>query len=58
MKTFRRDDVDGAELRDEEMLLAQLSARFEGYNTQAPHSVLGIRRPAEYLADVTLSTSR
>ena len=30
----------------------------DDYNTQAPHSALGMRSPAEYRAGVTLSSSR
>ena len=35
VKTFKRDYVDGAELRDAELVLAQLSTWFEDYNTRA-----------------------
>ena len=28
------------------------------YNTQAPHSALGMRSPADYRAEITLSSSR
>ena len=38
MKTFKRDYVHGAELRDAETVLAQLAAWFEDYNARAPHS--------------------
>ena len=58
MKTFKRDYVHGAELRDAETVLAQLAAWFEDYNARAPHSALGMRSPAEHRADVTLSSSR
>jgi putative transposase len=58
VKTFKRDYVDGAELRDAEAVLAQLSRWIEDYNTQAPHSALGMRSPAEYRAEVTLSSPR
>ncbi len=58
MKTFKRDYVDGAELRDAETVLTQLSAWFDDYNTRTPHSALGMRSPAEYREDVTLSSSR
>src|SRR5262245_55781058 len=34
VKTFKRDYVDGAELRDAETVLAQLGAWFEDYNTR------------------------
>jgi putative transposase len=50
--------VDGAELRDAETVLAQLGAWIDDYNTQAPHSALGMRSPADYRAGVTLSSSR
>jgi transposase InsO family protein len=58
VKTFKRDYVEGAELRDAESVLAQLSGWIEDYNTRAPHSALGMRSPADYRAAVTLSSSR
>ncbi len=59
VKTFKRDYVDGAELRDAKSVLAQLSDWLEDYNTRAPHSALGMRSPAEYRAEqLTLSSSR
>jgi len=48
--TFKRDYVDGAELRDAETVLAQIGGWFEDYNTQAPHSALGMRSPHDYRA--------
>ena len=42
---FKRDYVNGAELRDAETVLARLGGWFDGYNTQAPHSALGIAKP-------------
>ena len=57
-KTFKRDYVEGAELRDAESVLAQLSGWIEDYNTRAPHSALGMRSPAEYRAALTLSSPR
>ena len=56
--TFKRDYVNGAELRDAETVLAQLGGWIDDYNTQAPHSALGMRSPADYRAGVTLSSSR
>ena len=56
--TFKRDYVDRAELQDAESVLAQLGRWIEDYNTQAPHSALGMRSPAVYRAEVTLSSSR
>jgi transposase InsO family protein len=57
--TFKRDYVSGAEPRDAEMVLAQLGGWFDDYNTQAPHSALGMRSPAEYRAEyLTLTSSR
>jgi putative transposase len=58
VKTFKRDYVNGAELRDAESVLAQLGDWFDDYNTRAPHSALGMRSPAHYRADVNLSSSR
>ncbi len=34
-----------------------LARKIADYNTQAPHSALGMRSPAEYRAEVTLSFS-
>jgi hypothetical protein len=48
--TFKRDYVDGAELRDAETVLAQIRGWFADYNTQAPHSALGMRSPHDYRA--------
>jgi putative transposase len=56
--SFKRYYINGAELRDAESVLAQLGGWIDDYNTQAPHSALGMRSPAEYRADVTLSSSR
>jgi len=50
VKTFKRDYVDGAELRDAETVLTQLNAWFDDDNTRAPHSALGMRSPGEYHA--------
>jgi putative transposase len=58
VKTFKRDYVAGAELRDAETVLAQLGAWFDDYNTRAPHSALGMRSPVDYRAALTLSSSR
>ena len=58
MKTFKRDYVGDAELRDAETVLAQLGESFDDYNARAPHSALGMRSPAEYRAAATLSSSR
>jgi putative transposase len=58
VKTFKRDYVAGAELRDAETVLAQLGAWFADYNTRAPHSALGMRSPVDYRAALTLSSSR
>ena len=58
VKTFKRDYVDGAELRDAEAVLAQLGAWFDDYNTRASHSALGMRSPVDYRATLTLSSSR
>jgi len=59
VKTFKRDYVDGAERRDAESVLAELSGWFDNYNTRAPHSALAMRSPAEYRAEqLTLSSSR
>jgi transposase InsO family protein len=57
--TFKRDYLGDADLRDAETVLAQLGGWVEDYNTQAPHSALGMRSPAGYRAEqLTLSSSR
>jgi len=55
VKTFKRDYVSGAELRDAESVLMQLGGWFDDYNTQAPHAALGLRSPAEYRATLDLT---
>src|SRR5437867_1033735 len=52
--TFKRDYVNGAELRDAEAVLAQLGQWLEDYNRQAPHSALGMRPSVEYRATLEL----
>jgi hypothetical protein len=51
--TFKRDYLGDADLRDAETVLANLGGWVDDYNTQAPHSALGMRSPREYRA-VTL----
>jgi len=48
--TFKRDYLGDADLRDAETVLAQLGRQFDDYNSQAPHSALGMRSPREYRA--------
>lgn len=55
MYTFKRDYVHGAELRDAESVVAQLSDWFADYNRRAPHSALGMRPPVEYRASLELT---
>jgi len=55
--TFKRDYVHGAELRDAETVLAQVGDWMADYNTQAPHSALGMRSPAAYRAHRQLTSS-
>ncbi len=55
--TFKRDYVAAADRRDAEAVLTQLVGWIDDYNTQAPHSALGMRSPTAYRADgVTLSS--
>jgi len=56
VRTFKRDYVDGADVRDAESVLAQLRGCFEEYNNRAPHSALGIRSLAEYRAEINRSS--
>ena len=48
--TFKRDDLGDAELHDAETVLTQLGGWVADYNTQAPHSALGMRSPHDYRA--------
>jgi len=48
--TFKRDYLGDADLRDAETVLAQLGQWIEDYNSQAPHSALGMRSPRQYRA--------
>ena len=48
--TFKRDYLGDADLRDAESVLTQLAGWFDDYNSQAPHSALGMRSPREYRA--------
>jgi transposase InsO family protein len=48
--TFKRDYLGGADLPDAESVLTQLGGWFDDYNTQAPHSALGMRSPRAYRA--------
>ena len=52
--TFKRDYLGDAELCDAETVLATQGGWIDHYNTQAPHSALGMRSPREYRA-VTLT---
>ena len=53
--TFKRDYVNGAELRDAETVLDQLAGWFDDYNRRAPHSALGGRPPTEYRARLAVT---
>ena len=54
--TFKRDYLGAAELRDAESVLTQLVGWFDDYNSQAPHSALGMRSPREYRASLPAPT--
>jgi len=54
--TFKRDYLGDADLRDAESVLAQVAGWIDDYNTQAPHSALGMRSPREYRV-LTLTTT-
>jgi putative transposase len=53
VKTFKRDYVGGAELRDAESVLMPLGGWVTDSNTQAPHGALGLWSWAEYPAVAT-----
>ena len=48
--TFKRDYLGDVDLRDAESVLTQLGGWFDDYNSQAPHSALGMRSPRDYRA--------
>lgn len=48
--TFKRDYLGDVDLRDAESVLPQLGGWFDDYNSQAPHSALGMRSPRDYRA--------
>lgn len=48
VQTLRRDYLDGADLADGTTVLRALPGWIRDYNTEAPHSGLGYRAPAEY----------
>jgi transposase InsO family protein len=50
VKTFKRDYVRLAPIRDARMALARIDSWIEDYNTAHPHSRLGYRSPREYIA--------
>ena len=54
--TFKRDYLGDAALRDAESVLAQLASWIDDYNSQAPHSALGMRSPREYRAAMVTRT--
>ncbi len=45
---LRRDYLDGADFTTAERVLEALPGWIDDYNTQASHSGLGMRSPAEY----------
>ena len=57
VNTMRRDYIEGAELWSAAHVIAQLPGWFEDYNTNAPHSALGMKSPREYRVEQALSTS-
>jgi len=58
VKTLKRDYVGGADLRDAESVLLQLTEWIEDYNTRAPHAALGMRSPAVYRAAMLASSPK
>jgi putative transposase len=53
VKTFKRDYVRIAVIRDAHTALALIDGWFDDYNTAHPHSRLGYRSPKEYIATQT-----
>jgi putative transposase len=50
VKTFKRDYVRLATIRDTHTALAMIESWIEDYNSVYPHSRLGYRSPREYIA--------
>ncbi len=55
VNTIKRDYADLADRSSAATVLAQLPIWFDDYNHQAPHSALGMKTPAEYRQDKSLS---
>jgi hypothetical protein len=54
--TVLRDCVDGADLQGAEAINEHISGWTVDYSNRAPHSMFGIRRPADYRAATMLSS--
>lgn len=57
VNTLKRDYVESAMLWTAERVILQIPGWIEDYNTQAPHSSLGMKSPTEYRAEMTLLAS-
>ncbi|HEY8468040.1 MAG TPA: IS3 family transposase, partial [Longimicrobiales bacterium] len=57
VNTFKRDDVEAAELWSAESVIRQLEGWFMDYNEVAPHSALGMKSPAEFRRQQALTAS-
>src|SRR5690606_18211265 len=53
--TFRRDYVEAAGLGSAESVVRQFEGWFRDYNEVAPHSALGMKSPAEFRREQTLT---
>ena len=53
VRTFKRDYVRLAAIRDARTALAMVESWIEDYNSVHPHSRLGYRSPREYIAALT-----
>jgi putative transposase len=59
VNTLRRDYIDGADRSSAARILEQVPEWIGDYNTEAPHSSLGMQSPAEYRATLdTVLTER
>ena len=57
IKTFKRDYVRVTPLSDADTVLRLLDGWFEDYNTNHPHSRLGMRSPREFIRDMSATAA-
>ncbi len=55
--TMKRDYVYTSDCYDADSVIRMLPEWFEDYNSQAPHSALGMMSPREFIEKITVSTA-